>query len=101
VTGVDWSRGYADEPLCQIALLRDIFDNPFRPVAFLPEWCTSTTVSIARQMYDAREFCAMPILADALQDAGCNDQNILNHCRDTTVPHVRGCWVVDLVLDRE
>jgi hypothetical protein len=50
-------------------------------------------------MYESREFSAMPILADALQDAGCNDDAVLDHCRGEG-PHVRGCWVVDLVLDK-
>jgi hypothetical protein len=81
-------------------LLRDIFGNPFRPVTFSPSWRTDTAVSLARQMYDARDFSAMPILADALQDAGCDDDDILTHCRGPA-PHVRGCWVCDLVLGKE
>ena len=80
------------------ALLRDIFGNPFHPVAFSPSWRTDTTLSLARSMYEAGEFSAMPILADALQDAGCDNTDILSHCRDTSQVHVRGCWVVDLVL---
>lgn len=83
-----------------VATLRDIFGNPFRPAAFPPSWRTDTAVTLARQMYDARDFGAMPILADALQDAGCDDDDVLNHCRDTNASHVRGCWVVDLVLGR-
>jgi hypothetical protein len=74
--------------------------NPFRPVAFDPEWRTSTAVALAGQMYEARDFSAMPILADALQDAGCDNADILDHCRSPG-PHVRGCWVVDLVLGKE
>jgi len=84
----------------ELKVLRDIFGNPFRPVAFYPAWRTDTAVAIARQMYDSRDFGAMPILADALQDAGCEDEHILNHCRDATAPHVRGCWVCDLVLNK-
>jgi hypothetical protein len=82
-------------------LIRDIFGNPFRPVAFDPNWRTSTAVALATQMYESRDFAAMPILADALQDAGCDNTNILDHCRDAAVTHVRGCWVVDLVLGKE
>ncbi len=85
---------------CFVPLLHDIFGNPFRPVAFDPRWQTSTAVGLARTMYDARDFGAMPILADALQDAGCEDDAILNHCRDPQQVHVRGCWVVDLVLGK-
>jgi hypothetical protein len=81
-------------------LLREIFGNPFRRVAFDTAWRTSTAVAIASGMYESREFSAMPILADALQDAGCENADILNHCRDPQQVHVRGCWVVDLVLDK-
>ncbi len=82
-------------------LLHDIFGNPFRPVSFSPEWRTSTAVAIAKQMYESRDFSAMPILADALQDAGCDNDDVLNHCRDEKATHVRGCWVVDLLLGKE
>jgi hypothetical protein len=81
-------------------LRRDIFGNPFRPAAFSPSWRTDTAVTLARIMYDSRDFSAMPILADALQDAGCDSDDILNHCRGDGT-HVRGCWVVDLVLGKE
>ncbi len=81
-------------------LIRDIFGNPFRPVSFSPEWRTDTVIALAKQMHESREFGAMPILADALQDAGCDSDDVLNHCRGPG-PHVRGCWVVDLVLGKE
>ncbi len=81
-------------------ILRDIVGNPFRPVAFSPEWRTDTAVLLARQMYESREFSAMPILADALQDSGCDSDDLLSHCRDTSQVHVRGCWVCDLVLGK-
>jgi hypothetical protein len=84
----------------QSRLLRDIFGNPFRPATFDPAWRTPTVVTLARQMYESRDFGAMPILADALQDAGCDSDDVLAHCRGPG-PHVRGCWVVDLVLGRE
>jgi hypothetical protein len=51
-------------------------------------------------MYESREFSAMPILADALQDAGCETADILDHCRDPQAVHVRGCWAVDLALGK-
>lgn len=78
-------------------LLRDIFGNPFRPVAFDSSWQTDTAVSVACQTYESRDFSPMPILADALQDAGCENEDILTHCRGSG-PHVRGCWVVDLMI---
>ncbi len=80
--------------------MREVYGNPFRPVAINPAWRTSDVMLLAQRIYDAREFGAMPILADALQDAGCDSDDILNHCRDTTATHVRGCWVVDLVLGK-
>ncbi|MBP3956241.1 hypothetical protein J8F10_13205 [Gemmata sp. G18] len=89
------------EAAAQSVLLRDIFGNPFRSVPFSPAWRTSTAVALAAQMYESRDFGAMPILADALQDAGCDSADILEHCRDASAPHVRGCWVVDLVLGKE
>ena len=80
-------------------LLHDIFGNPFRPVAFDPAWRTATAVGLAERMYESRDFSAMPILADALEDAGCDHPDVLVHCRGDG-PHVRGCWVVDLVLGK-
>jgi hypothetical protein len=79
--------------------LRCIAGNPFRSVAFSPEWRTDTAVALAQQMYESRDFNAMPILADALQDAGCDSEDILSHCRDEGL-HVRGCWVIDAVLGK-
>jgi hypothetical protein len=84
----------------KVRLLRDIFGNPFRPVTFDPAWRTEQSVGLARMMYEKRTFDAMPILSDALQDAGCDNEDILRHCREPGV-HVRGCWVVDLVLGKE
>ena len=81
------------ERTVQARRLRDVFGNPFRPVAFSQEWRTDTAVTLARTMYESRDFSAMPILADALQDAGCDNDDILSHAR--------GCWVVDLVLGKE
>ena len=95
----EWASNYEIQNPAQSALIRDIFGNPFRPVAFAPAWRTSTAVALAAQMYESREFSAMPILADALQDAGCDSDDVLNHCRSDG-PHVRGCWVVDLVLGK-
>jgi hypothetical protein len=81
-------------------LVREVFGNPFRPLTFTPQWRTDTVVGLARQIYESRDFSAMPILADALQDTGCDNEEILDHCRGSG-PHVRGCWVVDLVLGKE
>jgi hypothetical protein len=80
--------------------IRDVIINPFHPINFDKSWRTDTVVSLANGMYITQDFSAMPILADALQDVGCNNHTILEHCRDRNVNHVRGCWVVDLVLDK-
>jgi len=90
-----------EETAAGVALARDVFGNPFRPVAFDAAWRTSTATALATQMYESRDFGAMPILADALQDAGCTSADILEHCREANATHVRGCWVVDLVLGKE
>jgi hypothetical protein len=97
-----WKPTPATAGLLQNAIerLRDVVGNPFCPVAFAPEWRTDTALSLAKQMYKSRDFSAMPILADALQDAGCDSDDILSHCRGEGA-HVRGCWVVDLVLGKE
>lgn len=92
-------NGAWDEAGTQAALIRCIFGNPFRPITFDPAWRTSDVVALARGIYDDRAFDRMPILADALQDAGCNSDDILAHCRGSG-PHARGCWVVDLVLGK-
>ncbi|HJZ60331.1 MAG TPA: hypothetical protein VKE74_35635 [Gemmataceae bacterium] len=91
----------AAEQAVQVALLRDIFGNPFRPVAVDPRWLTSDVVALARGIYEGRAFDRLPILADALQDAGCENADILGHCRDPQLAHIRGCWVVDLVLGKQ
>jgi hypothetical protein len=87
------------EELAQAEIGRDILGNPFRPVEFAPGWRNESVVAIARQIYDDRDFAIMPILADALEDAGCNNPEILSHCRGPG-PHVRGCWVEDLILEK-
>ena len=81
-------------------MLREVIGQPLPPGYLLIAVAHDTAVSLARQMYESRNFTAMPILADALQDAGCDNEDILAHCRGDG-PHVRGCWVVDLVLGRE
>jgi hypothetical protein len=90
----------AAERTAQAALLRDIFGNPIYPIALDPAWRTAPVVALARKMYAARDFGAMPDLADALLDAGCENELILNHCRYADRIHVRGCWVVDLLLGK-
>jgi hypothetical protein len=80
------------------ALVWDITGNPFRTAQLRDDWRTSTATALARAMYETRDFSPMPILADALQDAGCDNSAVLDHCRDPKGVHVRGCWVVDALL---
>ncbi len=121
-------------------LLRDIIGNPFRPITLPPaeylhhdgdqvrstpilsrhRYAIPIVLSIARRIYDERDFAGMPILADALEDAGCDNEEILKHCRIMSrlerehwegkiwygtgmrnVIHVRGCWVLDCLLGKE
>jgi hypothetical protein len=84
----------------QCDLARDVFGNPFRPASLDPVWRSSTVVALAEGIYAERAFDRLPILADALQDAGCEDLDVLGHCRGEE-PSVRGCWVVDLLLGKE
>ena len=91
------------ERLAQVALLHDIFGNPFRPAKkAVPQRCRNdrTVQSMARTIYFKKRFADLPILADALEDAGCDNARMLAHCRGP-VPHVRGCWVIDLLLGKE
>jgi hypothetical protein len=81
-------------------VVHDIFGNPFRPVTLNPSWLTSTVLALANGIYTEKAFDRMPILADALQDAGCDNEDILNHCRQVG-EHVRGCFVVDLLTGRK
>jgi hypothetical protein len=99
----------SQEQGAQAALLRDIIGNPFRPVVVSPAWLTwhaGLVVRLAQAAYEERQLPAgtldkdrLAVLADALEEAGCTDPDILNHCRRSGV-HVRGCWAVDLLLGK-
>jgi hypothetical protein len=82
--------------------LRCLYGNPFRLAFVDPAWLSwngGTVGKLARAIYDDSALERLPILADALEDAGCSDQDILNHCRQPAA-HVPGCWVVDLLSVR-
>jgi len=95
-----WRAVWADELKQQIRITHDIFGNPFCPTTVCPSWLTSTVVALAEGIYQERAFDRLPILADALQDAGCDNDDMLNHCRSEG-SHCRGCWVVDLLTGRK
>jgi hypothetical protein len=91
----------AVETIGQCRLVRDIFGPlPFRPVTIDPTWLSSTVKRVAASIYSDRAFDRLLFLADALEDAGCDSETILNHCRHPGV-HARGCWALDLVLGKE
>ncbi len=85
------------ELAAQVPLLRDLFGRPADLISLDRDWLTPVVVGLARGIYDNWAFDRLPILADALQDAGCVDERVLAHCRGPG-PHTRGCWVVDWVL---
>jgi hypothetical protein len=89
------------ESAAQARIVSDVFGNPFRPVEFDAAWRTTDVRLLAEGIYEERAFDRMPILADALQDADCDSDDILDHLRDANATHVRGCWALDLVLDKE
>jgi hypothetical protein len=91
----------------QLALVHEIFGNPFRPVIFDPRWMSPTVHSLARAAYDERlwpsshlDGARLAVLADAVEEAGCCDPAILSHLRRSG-PHVRGCWVLDLIRSKD
>jgi hypothetical protein len=97
---IDWEATATAELNAPAHLFRDIFGNPFHPVSIDPAWQTAAVLSIAQAIHAQRAFDRMPILADALEDAGCTHTEIFNHCRQPA-EHVRGCWVVDFLLGKE
>jgi hypothetical protein len=89
----------AAEQAIQCGILRDIIGNPFLPLALNPIWLSSTVKNLAESVYTDGAFGKMPILGDALEDAGCDNEDILKHCREPG-EHCRGCWCLDLVLGK-
>jgi hypothetical protein len=87
------------EKLARTCWPRDKDGNPFRPVALDPSWLTPTVKSLAKAIYEDRTFSDLPLLADALEEAGCTSETILCHLRGPG-PHVLGCWALDLLLGK-
>ena len=99
-----WNSGHrrSREGARLVALFREVLGNPFRPLnvdAAWRAWNGDCVATLARRVYDERDFAALPVLADALEEAGCADADILRHCREPG-PHARGCWAVDALLGR-
>jgi hypothetical protein len=105
--GEEFEKGLAIERAAHCGLLREIAGSPFSPPPIDPVWLTHTVTNLAETTYEERSLPSgeldplrLSVLADALEDAGCTDADILDHCRSGG-PHVRGCWVVDLLTGRE
>jgi hypothetical protein len=96
--------GHAAEQAAQATLLRDLFGPlPFRMVAVdpaLPTWHAGTVVQLAEAIYQQRMWGDMPLLGDLLEEAGCRDEDMLQHCREQGGVHARGCWLLDLLLGK-
>jgi hypothetical protein len=95
-----WNKTRDAEYAAQCELLREIFGNPFRRVAFDRTLLPESVISLARIVYDQQAFDRMPEIADPLEKANCADTDILNHCRNGG-NHVRGCWAIDLLISKQ
>lgn len=96
-------QGLLELPPCIRAsictLARDLIGNPFQSIAPNKKWLKPKVVALAQEIYDSRAFDRLPTLAEALEEAGCQETDILAHCR-APGPHVLGCWAVDLLLGK-
>ncbi len=102
----DDQKLYRIEEQAQVTLLRDIIHNPFRAISADPIWLTPTVLALAQAAYEHRKLPGgtldpnrLAVLADALEEVGCTDASLLGHLRSAG-PHVRGCFVLDLLLEK-
>lgn len=99
-----WKASFASHLLRETSLLRDIIGPLiFRPIDLqggVLKWNDGTVVNLAQDIYREGAIDRLPILADALEEAGCNEAEIISHCREPR-QHVRGCWLIDLLLGKE
>ncbi|MGF1578147.1 MAG: hypothetical protein ACFCD0_02160 [Gemmataceae bacterium] len=93
-------EAYEQEDRAQADLLRELVPNPFETFSIEPTWLTETVVNLAKSIYQHQHFGELPILADALEEAGCTDTRILDHFREKR-GHLRACWALDLILGKE
>lgn len=99
--GICGAARMSTEKTLLVEILRDLIGpSTFRAGALDPAWLTTPVTALAESIYNERAFDRLPLLADALEEAGCTCQEILAHCREPR-PHARGCWVVDLLLAKE
>ena len=99
-----WFQAKEAEQAAQVGLVRCVFGNPFaaqQPIdSAVLRWNDGTVLRIASGIYEERAFERLPVLADALLDAGCDDEAMLEHCRQQEGVHAKGCWVIDLLLGK-
>jgi hypothetical protein len=103
MVAVEGAEGRSAASARQCAILRDVFGNPFQaPPTVDPSWLLwndAVVPKMAQSIYEERAFERLPILADALEEAGCGNAGLLDHCRQPA-GHVRGCWAVDALLGK-
>ena len=92
-----WTKTWTAARAEQADIFRDIIPPPGVNISIDPAWRTSVVVALASAMNESGDFSAVPLLADALQDAGCDEEYILRQCRSPG-PHVRGNWVVEMLM---
>lgn len=86
--------------LHSLSLVREVFANPFRQhLTFNRDWLTENVLNLARHAEATADFAVLPVLADALQDAGCDRDDVLDHLRSGG-PHMPGCWAIEWVLNQ-
>lgn len=95
-----WPKLKEESDRISCCFIREVL-NPFSSPLVEPSWLTSDVLALTCGIYEERAFDRMPILADALQDAGCTNEDVFSHCRDANQTHARGCWIVDLLLGKE
>jgi hypothetical protein len=97
--GQQTAQGVLKEGGVQATLLRCVIGPlPFRPVQIEASWRTPAVVALANTVYEERRWAEMSVLADALEEAGCTNADVLEHCRSPV--HTRGCWLTDLLLGK-
>jgi hypothetical protein len=100
---LNWPDAHGVEEAALAGLAREIFGNPFFQAVIDQSWLTrrdGAVVKLAQAIYADRVVERLHVLADALEDAGCTDADLLGHLRGPG-PHVRGCWALDLILGKE
>lgn len=105
--GASWASAHEQEQRAQAGILRDIFGNPFKPVVIEEAWLTPAIIMLAQAAYDTRKLPVgsldpncLVVLADALEETGCANEDVLGHLRQAGQVHFRGCWVIDLILGK-